>query len=381
MVKSPDGLHFELVADAACDGSLVVFLGSGANYVHWPGGEERGVYDSTNDHLPLGSELSKHLARKYKYELPEDVSELLNKACHLNHCGLGEGLVSVKRCLEERYVTNLSAITQHVQSSSQTKQAHLKKELHKIFGREYPVTELHQALAQCAAKCKENRRPIFITTNYDSMVEQALADANEPFDVIYYRDQGSKSLSPVWLYHWKNAHEYFQKSGDERDEFAGKLTDHECPVTDFSIYDELPLGDQTRIGGGEKARSLVVKMHGSVSPIRPEDSSFVISDDDYIRFIRSVSVGSPLPTVLVDRLKECHFLFLGYGLGDWNILAICQSIWSQRQNSSYWTSAVQYAPSKDDELRWNNQEIEDIELFDKDVSDYGRELANELAKR
>jgi hypothetical protein len=278
------------------------------------------------------------------------------------------------------FVNDLGRVSQQVQSNSPG--GTLNASLYDIFKRDYPLTSLHRALAALPAMCEPNLRPVFITTNYDTMMEQALAAAKQPFDVIYYRAPGPSS--PSWLFHWKNALAYYDTPEAERDDMIDDLVNIDRPITDLTNYLDLPLGgkgrnDDPALDNSTRARTLVVKIHGTVSPKGWEESSFIITPDDYVQFFRLVSLDTPLPRTLVDRLLRTHFLFLGYGLGDWNILAICQKIWEQRQVSQFYNWAVQWRPSDDDVRRWSRTgQSSNIEVFDQDVTAYAKALASRM---
>ena len=65
--------------------------------------------------------------------------------------------------------------------------------LHGIFDRDYAPSALHHVLARMPRFVREQdgeEYPLFITTNFDDALEQALRDANEPFDLLTYLAQG-----------------------------------------------------------------------------------------------------------------------------------------------------------------------------------------------
>jgi hypothetical protein len=143
--------HCQIVARRLGAGSVVPFLGAGANLcgrppdVHWPG----------QGFLPSGPELAAYLAEPYAY--PEDDLDLLRVAQWVD-------LVSSPRALFD--------------------------ELHGVFGRDYRPNMLHRFLAELPRTLREQERGVcgqlVLTTNYDDVLERAFADAGEPVDVVAY---------------------------------------------------------------------------------------------------------------------------------------------------------------------------------------------------
>ena len=57
-----------------------------------------------------------------------------------------------------------------------------------MFGSEYPPTSLHRLLARVARCLAEAGLPqlLVVTTNYDDLVEKALAEEGLEFDLVWY---------------------------------------------------------------------------------------------------------------------------------------------------------------------------------------------------
>ncbi len=374
MPSPPTDSHFKLAARAASEGKLTIFLGAGANFAQQ---STNRVYGANANFLPTGVELAEYLATEFGYQLPTHVATAIGDPEPAPANDREKTLATV---LRKTFIDDLGKVSQHAQAQDP---GALNGTLHDIFSRDYPLTHLHKTLAALPSRCPFNRRPVFITTNYDTMMEQALAAANEPFDILYYRTPGPSN--PVWLYHWKNAHHYYQQPYSERADTPQEPIDHELPIPDLANYSDLPLGNNKRTDSDEledkdRARTLIVKIHGTVSPKGREHSTFILTPDDYIQFLRLVSLRTPLPTTLFSRLLETHFLFLGYGLGDWNILAICQNLWSQRTSPNFNNWAVQFKPTDADVARWNSTgPAGRISVFDQNVTDYAKALDAKFA--
>ena len=65
----------------------------------------------------------------------------------------------------------------------------------------------------------------------------------------------------------------------------------------------------------------MLKLHGGI--IRVEQrawESFVVTEDDYIDYLPPLlDLAAAVPVALAAHLRRSHFLFLGYGMRDWNL--------------------------------------------------------------
>jgi hypothetical protein len=133
----------------------VPFLGAGANMCDRPDDTpwESGQF------LPSGAELAASLAEQSRYPA-KDSWDLLRVSQYVDAV-LGEG--------------------------------QLYRYLRKIFDVDYPTTSLHAFLARLPEVARQNEapQPLVITTNYDDLVERALRERGEAFDVVWYEAKGS----------------------------------------------------------------------------------------------------------------------------------------------------------------------------------------------
>jgi SIR2-like domain len=142
--------HCQIVARRLGVGSVVPFLGAGANLCERPSDARW-----EDGYLPSGAELAAFLAEPYGY--PESELDLLRVSQWVD-------LVSSPRALMD--------------------------ELHGVFSRDYAPNKLHRFLAELPGVLREQRRDIcgqlVLTTNYDDVLERAFAEADEPVDVVVY---------------------------------------------------------------------------------------------------------------------------------------------------------------------------------------------------
>ena len=136
--------------------------------------------------------------------------------------------------------------------------------------------------------------PLVITTNYDDLYEQALG--GRPHDKCVY--------SP----------------------------DDDVPTRDIET------------GMPSSARPFILKIHGDVG----SRNSFVVTEDDYIRFVLRMSdkeAVNPVPLGVRLCLKVWPTLFIGYSLQDYNLRLLFQTLrWKKRAEEFPTSYAVDPMP-------------------------------------
>lgn len=302
--------HSRIVARRLREGKVVFFLGAGANLCGRPDdadwlGEE---------YLPSGSELATYLAENYAYPRGER-PELLR-------------------------------VSQYVQAV--TGGTVLYDELRGLFTRHYRPNSLHHLLARLPGHVRawrdrgfSCRHQLVVTTNYDDALEQALAEAAEPFDVVTYVARGPLRGKFV----------HRPPSGPP------------TPIESPNQYRELSLDE----------RPTVLKIHGAVDRDDPGGDSYVITEDHYIQYLAQTDISKLFPASLVAAMSESHFLFLGYGLADWNLRVILHRIWGEQPFEEQYASwAIQKNPSRLEERLWRRR---NVEILDVDLGDYVGALA------
>ena len=287
-------------------GRFVPFLGAGVNLCR------RDTAFSPGKALPSGNELAKYLAALSGY--PAGQAMDLARVCQFVALTKGTGELNVQ--------------------------------LREIFGPTFTPTKIHALLAGIPARLEraaggnpqepQPRLRLIVTTNYDDLMEVALANAGRPYDLVWYEAEGV------------NKGRFFHKPHDQ----PPRLVDLNYDQFDFD------------------ARPVVLKVHGAIDrltqrPRRPQDS-FVISEDDYLEYLARGAAGNALPKLLTEELGDCSILFIGYGLKDWNLRAFLTKVWEERRLS--WQS---WAVQKDvDELDGKFWDRRGVELLDVDLGDY-----------
>jgi hypothetical protein len=230
----------------------------------------------------------------------------------------------------------------------------LRDALHDIFNCDYPTTPVHRFFAALpkalGAQDSTPRNQLIVTTNYDDVMERAFREAGEPLDTLTYiadgRDQGR----------------FVHVTAD------GLAS---APIEKPNEYVGLPIASPSLT----LQRSLLVKIHGAVDRTDPEQDSYVITEDHYIEYLARTDLRELIPATLAAKLTRSGFLFLGYGLRDWNLRALLRQIWGQ-QKFDYRSWAIQLKPDPLEQKFWAQR---DVEIIDAPLEDYVAVLEQRLA--
>jgi hypothetical protein len=305
--------HFRTLITEIKNGLVTPFLGAGANLCSRPAGQtfKQGEY------LPDGTELAAALAERFEYP-PDDPRELARVA--------------------EWAVVN-------------TGSGPLYLYLRKLFNADYPPTPLHGMLAGLRPLLRERGYPapgmLIVSTNYDDVLERAFKAAGEAFDVVKYM-----TIGPA-----KGKFMHFPPDGQPT------VIDKPLYYTDFPQDDD-----------GNLERPVILKIHGAVDRVDQQHDSYVITEDDYIEYLTRTDISDLIPSMLVAKLMNSNFLFLGYSLRDWNMRVILHRIWEERPTT--WISwAVQIKPATLDKKMWSKRDVEILQLgLDEYIAELDRRL-------
>ena len=347
--------HYTIITKCITDGTLVPFLGAGANLCGRP---IDAVWRHGATYLPSGRELAAFLAHDFDFPREEvklhcptllSNGELCNAELTL-HCP------SCKRDVQVwEEAKDLLRIAQYVANYVGSRD--LYNNLHKVFAAGCPPTPLHRFLATLPANLEKKGYPhelLVVTTNYDDLMERAFREAKQPFDVVTY----------VAL-------------GEHRGRFLY------CPFQGKPALIE----DPNHYADLLKQRPVILKIHGAVNTtpivdrIPLDRDSYVIAEDDYIDYLAHFDIHKVLPKSLLSKLMDSHLLFLGYSLSDWNLRVILRRIWSEQDfNSTSW--AIQRKSRETDQQFeidrriWSNR---GVNILDVSLDDYVAEIQKRIA--
>jgi len=225
---------------------------------------------------------------------------------------------------------DLTRISQYVEVTKGS--GPLYDELHSLLAATSSPGQVHRFLAGLPRLAREHGsdQPLLVTAGYDLALEQALLDAGEEFDVVVYVAAG--------LHRGRFCH----LAPD------GSATPIESPNT---YVTELAL----------ERRPVVLKLYGCID-LNPDRQweSFVVSEDDYIGYLRLRDLAAAVPVALAAKLRHSHFLFLGYEIRNWHLRIVFNRLWEDSALSyRSWAVLGRLAPL-DCEL-WRRHDVEVLE--------------------
>jgi SIR2-like domain len=245
---------------------------------------------------------------------------------------------------QSRDLLDLVRVSQYV--AVMTGSGPLYEELHKLFDIDYPPTPLHQFLATLPILLRRKGYPardkLIVTTNYGDVLERAFQAAGEPFDLVSYIAEGK-----------------------DRGKFI-----HKSPDDEFQLIDK----PNEYLGLSMHQRTVILKIHGAVDRLSPEQDSYVITEDHYIDYLTRTDLANLVPVTIAAKLRKSHFLFLGYSLRDWNLRVILHRIWGE-QKLTYKSWAIQRDPCPLDQEFWRKR---DVDILDMRLEDYVAALMEHL---
>lgn len=344
---------YELIADELLGGTVVPFFGSAASAAYRP----PDATEWENKFLPSGPELAAILARASNYSAAtaaydaalSDLAEAAAGAAP--SVPVAEIMAALKPVLVRHVggppgLALIASWYAHVQSTRPA----LERKLRQAFDVTSEPGPLHTRLADIP------EINLYVTTNYDDLLERALGDVGLDYDIVWYEAK--------------------ERSADRR-KFV-----HKAPGAEPVVIQS---GNDYKTLTMTLERPVVLKLHGCVDrePKQGEvKDSYVITEDNYIGYLTGSDVRSQLPIALVNRMIDSSFLFLGYSLADWNMRVILNRIWgSSVLDKKSW--AIQREPSdpnvsKIERTLWNRRENMDVELIYCELSEYARQLEARL---
>jgi SIR2-like domain/TIR domain len=318
---SPTRADPERIASYIAEGSVVAVLGSAANAV-----DREAPWRHGAGSLPDTGELARHLARRFR------VGSETDDLAHVSqHVSLTEGRVDLHRTLRELLVKADGA-----------------------------PSSVHRFVAGVPGRMRELGRESYqlvITTNYDTALERAFDEVHEPHDLAVFVASGEHRGRFLHVPWW-----------DPDDRGAR-------PITVPNEYVDLPIDED-----GQLERTVIVKLHGGPADLgaggpRLRDN-FVITEDDYIGYLTQSPVESLIPVQILNKIRDSHFLFLGYGMRSWSVRVFLQRVWGEQQlEARSW--AVDPAPDLIERGVWEHFGVTVVE---EPLADFLNELNREFGR-
>jgi len=107
--------------------------------------------------------------------------------------------------------------------------------------------------------------------------------------------------------------------------------------------------------------NLIYKIHGSVNPKADRWDSFVITEEDYVKFLSRMN--NAVPAAFREYFAKRAFLFLGYSLRDWNMRVLLKNV-SMPEITSW---AILYQPSTFERKLWERR---NVDIFDLTLEEF-----------
>ena len=317
MAEPPYGI----IASKLKRGNVIPFLGAGASL-----GKRKpptAKFDPVNrDFLPNATELAAVLAEEARFP-SDDPNERRDLAKVSSYYAEVSG---DRPTLRER-------LRDLLDSTPKTSLAEAKAS--------EPLT-LHRFLAALPS------RQVIVTTNYDSLIEQAFDEAKKPYDlVIYPADRLTESdyvNSVLWWQH-----------GEEPKPVESKKLDE--------VLDLL-----------KTPRTVIFKMHGTRHPSDKSYDHFVVTEEDYVEFLSRMTTQLAIPSIFYPHFRERSFLFLGYGLRDWNLRVLLKNL-PKHTDEQLRSWAIQKNPSELEQMLWGKR---DVSIYDLTLDKFVMKLAREI---
>lgn len=316
---SPANGHYDEVVRLLDEGAVIPCLGPGANSCD----RDERWHDVDSGFLPDADELAEYLA--HRLGLPYNGADLAEISQY----------VAVERGSGDLYKLLRRTLTQRC-----------------------PSTAVHHFVAQLPATLDRLGRPqryqLILTTNYDDALERAFDEAEEPYDLATYL-----------------------ASGNARGKFLHAPFEGEAEVIEIpNEYRAFPISPW-----GDLERTVIVKIHGGVDAVQgsyTRQENYVITEDDYIGYLSHAGIGSVVPAQILAKLRESHFLFLGYTMREWSLRVFLQRIFGERLPNNSW--AIQRSRDRLDSRFWRRIGVDlvtvPLPLYVSDLSTQLQTLAS-----
>ena len=321
---------------------MVPFFGSAASAVYRP--PDAKGWDFGRPYLPFGAELAAMLARATSYGAANARYEaaLLELANTAAEASPGVSVDHFKNALGpvlQKHVglpPGLALIASYFAQVQCTRPA-LERKLRHAFEAMPPPGELHRRLAAI------DKIPLYVTTNYDDLLERALAFRG-PHILV---DRLSKGLA-------------VSTGGATLEPIARSGPDLRQRLTDPQ--------------SGEPTAPILFKMHGSIDRKDRNNDSYLITEKDYVDYLGR-DQGNYIPPYIESLMEGKNFLFLGYSMEDWNVRVILSKLLERIKPGDVRCWAVVRGRSDAEQRVWQSSSLN---IYPVDLLEFSDRLVAEL---
>jgi hypothetical protein len=222
--------------------------------------------------LPDGRELARYIAHEFEYDQPiEAPPESASATAATVPPGESAATATVPAAIPQpkpapRMDFDLMQISQVAEIDHGP--IPLIQSLSRLFARSYPISDTHRFLARIPKLLADEppavRYQLVMTTNYDSLMEDAFREVGQDYDLIWYEAEGTSR-------------------GTFLHQAPGKAA---VPVSSDYSYPFF------------ESRPAVLKLHGTV--VDRSAGSYVITEDNYIHYTARLDHRA-LPVTLTKR--------------------------------------------------------------------------------
>ena len=332
---------YELIADELLSGTVVPFFGAAASAVYRP---PEVKWEPGKPFLPFGGELAEILARAASYGAANAAYEdaLSELAAAAATAAPGVPVDDIKAALQPVLHKHVGgppelALIASFYSQVQSTRPALERKLREAFQVTSEPGALHTRLAAI------DGIQLYVTTNYDDLLERALAPRHP--HVLVDRLQKGLALSTN-----SGTLEPIDRTGQDLDQ---RLTD---PKT------------------GEPSAPILFKMHGSIDRKDRKNDSYLITEEDYVDYLGRDS-GRYIPPYINGLMQGKNLLFLGYSLEDWNVRVILRKLLFATKAGDVRCWAIVRGRSDTEQRVWQTQSLN---IYPMDLLTFSDRLVAEL---
>ena len=80
---------------------------------------------------------------------------------------------------------------------------------------------------------------------------------------------------------------------------------------------------------------MIVKLHGGAADLGRGElwlrDNFVVTEDDYIGYLTPSPIESLVPLQILNKIRDSHFLFLGYRTREWSWRVFLRRVWGEQK--------------------------------------------------
>jgi hypothetical protein len=103
--------------------------------------------------------------------------------------------------------------------------------------------------------------------------------------------------------------------------------------------------------------------------------NFVVTEDDLIGFLADGPIGAAVPVQILEKVRDSHFLFLGYSLRGWGPRVFPRRVLGPRIDARSWAVG-----SRLEDVERELWEDFGVDVVDEQLASYVRALDSELGR-